>query len=81
MKLAWPERLIGFVALCAILWILFLMMTCQKCSGLAQLMYGPKMLLLPLIFLLPFWVVLRAIDWLGAGPARRKKHINARFSP
>lgn len=85
MKAAWPEKIVGFLLVCGALIVVWFMATSRTAGTVAQTSALssalPHLLFGIVVTLGPVWVVLRVVDWLFAGPARRKEHITARFSP
>jgi hypothetical protein len=83
--MAWPEKIIGFLFVCGSLVILWFMATSRTAGSAEQISAAgsalPHMLFGAVVMLCPLWIVLRILDFLFAGPARRKAHLIARFSP
>lgn len=77
---AWPERIIGFLLMLEIIVIMFFGVT-GPASAHTLLITLPDLWRVPFFTLAPIWIVLRMLDLMFAGPARRKRHITARFSP
>lgn len=79
--IAWPERVIGFLFVIEAL-ILGLMGLTNPHAGDAEWFSALAYLWrFPAFTLIPFWILLRLVDLVFAGPARREGHINARFLP
>ena len=85
MRPAWPERIVGLLFICEVVVIAWFMATSRTAGTLEQVGATasalPHFLFGALITLGPLWVAMRLLDWLFAGPARRKSHLTARFSP
>lgn len=83
--MAWPEKIVGFILVCGALMIAWFMATSPTVGSTAQVgalvVSLPRIIFGAVIFLGPLWIVLRMLDLMFAGPARRKDHITARFSP
>lgn len=71
-QLAWPEQIIGFLLVLEIIGLLFLGLTSQTVGSAEQFSAIPSLWRVPVFTLVPIWVVARMIDFLFAGPARRK---------
>ncbi len=79
MRLAWPENVILTAAIVEIVGIVTLCLFAAPAitpEWFAAVLGTWRFLAWTLI---PPWVLLRWIDWLMAGPARRKGYIIARF--
>lgn len=73
MDFAWPEKFVGFLLLIEVLFIGLLGATAPGAGSSAWFAAGAVMFLrVPAMTLIPLWIVLRAIDLLFAGPARRR---------
>lgn len=83
--MAWPEKIVGFLFVCGVLMIAWFMATSPTAGSVTQagavVISLPRIIFGAVIFLGPLWIVLRMLDLMFAGPARRKDHITARFSP
>lgn len=83
--MAWPEKIVGFLLACGALMIAWFMATSPTAGSAAQagalVASLPRIIFGAIVFLGPLWLMLRMLDLMFAGPARRKEHITARFSP
>lgn len=79
MTLAWPERIVLIVlATLAILAVeIGFLIVCSK--YIASVWLGLAYMVAAI--LVDLWAALRLVDWLFAGPARRKKDRIVGFSP
>jgi hypothetical protein len=80
MDIAWPEKFVGFLLLIEVLLILLVGITSPTAGNPEWFAAGAAIFIrVPLITLLPVWIVLRAIDALFAGPARRRGAVIVRL--
>jgi hypothetical protein len=80
--IAWPERVIGFLFVIEALILALLGVTSPHAGEAAWFAAIPALWRFPAFTLIPGWIVLRMIDLLFAGPARRSRNnIIVRFSP
>lgn len=79
MRMAWPERIVLIVVVTlAILGAEIAVLIAAKENRVAGWIVAAIVLI---ALLLDLWAILRLIDWLSAGPARRKKERIVKFSP
>lgn len=81
MRIAWPEIVIGFLLLLELLFLGVLALTSGHAGEAAWFTGLLSLLWFPIVTLLPFWLILRFIDLVFAGPARRKGYLIVRFLP
>lgn len=74
MEPAWPEKIIGFLAAFELVVLLFLGLVGNKHAGSAEWFSAAKELWrFPVFTLLPPWAIMRLIDFMTGGPARRSR--------
>ena len=79
--IAWPERIVGFLFVIEVLILALLGLTNPHAGELGWFAAIPSLWRIPAFTLVPIWIVLRMIDLLFAGPARRSRNVIVRFSP
>lgn len=69
---AWPEKIVLFLLALEIAALALLGATSPTAGTDAWFLAAPSMLRIPVITLLPVWGVLRSLDWIVGGPAKRR---------
>lgn len=72
MEPAWPEKVVGFLFVLEVLLFALLQVDNQHFGSRAWMAGLPELMRIPIFTLGPPWVVMRMLDWMFAGPARRR---------
>jgi len=81
MRIAWPEKVVGFFLAIEVMFLVLLPSLNGTPWTLTRLWATTYFWFVPAYTLTPLWIVLRMLDRLAGGPARRSRYRVIGFVP